>query len=136
MICSICLENIKEDVPDLYKGKLVCNHEFHPMCILEWFKHSNTCPICRNSQVSEEHPIETNIMSLIVNLREHFSDDLSTSSIIQNARMTSDSSILPYNNQRIPLHSSNTTWQIQRSNRSRRIIENMRENINSNEVTE
>lgn len=134
MICSICLESIKEDVPDLYKGKLRCNHEFHPMCIIEWFKHSNTCPICRNSQVTEEHRIETNIMSLIVNLREQFSDELSTSSIIQNARMTSDSSIL--HNQIIPLHSSNTTWQIQRSNRVRRLIESMRENISSNEITE
>lgn len=43
-ICSICLEEIKEN-EELKKTR--CNHIFHSECIIKWFKISNTCPICR-----------------------------------------------------------------------------------------
>jgi len=34
-----------------YGGKYVevrvCKHLFHRECMLEWFEHRNTCPLCR-----------------------------------------------------------------------------------------
>ena len=43
--CSICLEPIIND--DL-KQKTVCQHTFHASCLLEWTRHNNSCPLCRN----------------------------------------------------------------------------------------
>lgn len=39
--CSICLE-------DNTNVKLNCNHHFHENCILDWFQHDVSCPICRS----------------------------------------------------------------------------------------
>ena len=46
--CTICLENI------LSECKLLkCKHKFHKTCIKEWFKTSDTCPVCRDPQEQE-----------------------------------------------------------------------------------
>ncbi len=42
--CSICLEEQKINEE---WSKIICNHEFHKKCILEWLKTNNNCPICR-----------------------------------------------------------------------------------------
>ena len=42
MECSICLDDIEEEV-----AILKCNHFFHKECISEWLSRSNTCPYCR-----------------------------------------------------------------------------------------
>lgn len=42
MDCIICLEYIK------YNCDLVCNHNYHYYCILQWnLNHSDICPYCR-----------------------------------------------------------------------------------------
>ena len=38
--CPICLEN-KTNI------KLKCDHYFHEDCILTWFEHDLSCPMCR-----------------------------------------------------------------------------------------
>ena len=43
MRCSICFENIKFPKHAILK----CQHGFHFSCLKEWFKESQTCPICR-----------------------------------------------------------------------------------------
>ena len=43
MICSICLENLKDDNSVI----LNCEHIYHKICIKEWLKKNNSCPNCR-----------------------------------------------------------------------------------------
>ena len=38
--CVICLEKNTNIV-------LLCEHNFHETCILDWFSHNASCPICR-----------------------------------------------------------------------------------------
>lgn len=42
--CSICLNNITEDI-----AKTECEHYFCKSCIIKWLKKNNTCPNCRTS---------------------------------------------------------------------------------------
>jgi hypothetical protein len=39
--CPICLDKGNMNI------KLPCGHWFHKKCILEWFKNSDNCPLCR-----------------------------------------------------------------------------------------
>ena len=41
-ICPICLCNEKGRIV-----QLSCHHKFHERCIMQWFKTSKSCPICR-----------------------------------------------------------------------------------------
>ena len=41
--CIICLETLSKN-----QKKLKCNHLFDKNCIIEWFKVSNRCPLCKN----------------------------------------------------------------------------------------
>ena len=45
--CAICYNEI---VPNerLANVELVCTHTFHRICIAEWYKRNNKCPMCRN----------------------------------------------------------------------------------------
>ena len=61
--CCICL-------CDIHDGKTKvspCNHVFHSVCIEEWNKKSNTCPLCRgdcNTNIIykfSEHGLNKNI---------------------------------------------------------------------------
>ena len=45
MECPICFDNII----DIDKSVLKCNHMFHKECIDKWFKKSHCCPLCRDS---------------------------------------------------------------------------------------
>ncbi len=42
-ICSICLENLKDDKCVI----LSCEHIYHKVCIKMWLKNNENCPICR-----------------------------------------------------------------------------------------
>lgn len=42
-ICPICRENF-----ELNSHKLTCGHTYHANCIIEWFRNSPTCPMCRS----------------------------------------------------------------------------------------
>ena len=39
--CVICLEKNTNIV-------LLCEHNFHETCILDWFSHNVSCPLCRS----------------------------------------------------------------------------------------
>ena len=54
MTCAICMEDIDDTISETNRAILSCNHEFHPKCILEWFKKSDTCPTCRESHTKRE----------------------------------------------------------------------------------
>jgi hypothetical protein len=48
--CSICLNEIdKEYEFSLHSFNEQKSHKFHDSCIFEWYRNSNTCPICRQS---------------------------------------------------------------------------------------
>lgn len=48
-ICVICLQPIKYKYL-VYKTN--CNHTFHKGCLHEWLCANNSCPICRNEDIS------------------------------------------------------------------------------------
>lgn len=43
--CSICLVEFTKQ--DRISRLLVCGHEFHQTCILNWMWNSSYCPLCR-----------------------------------------------------------------------------------------
>lgn len=49
--CSICYSDMKNT--DIIRI-LQCKHYFHVMCIDEWLRNHNTCPLCRNN-ISEHN---------------------------------------------------------------------------------
>lgn len=46
--CSICWENVPSTNSSKHK-RLNCGHAFHFDCILQWFKTSDECPVCRKN---------------------------------------------------------------------------------------
>jgi hypothetical protein len=52
-VCSICQSNFELN-NDLVKLKCNDDHIFHEICIHEWFKEHNTCPLCRVILESKE----------------------------------------------------------------------------------
>nr|KYP71355.1 E3 ubiquitin-protein ligase synoviolin-B [Cajanus cajan] len=42
--CVVCLEDLKSGDD---AARLPCTHICHYRCILEWFVHNATCPVCR-----------------------------------------------------------------------------------------
>lgn len=69
--CSICWENVPSTNSAKHK-RLRCGHAFHLNCILNWFIHSDECPICRNNQVNDS--IIQFKKSIEKNLREKYKD--------------------------------------------------------------
>jgi|694.fasta_scaffold00948_6 hypothetical protein len=43
--CAICQE---QNVSREHSVELPCHHQFHIICIREWFRQSARCPVCRN----------------------------------------------------------------------------------------
>ena len=41
-VCCICLER-----DNISMISLRCGHTIHELCVLQWFSHSMTCPLCR-----------------------------------------------------------------------------------------
>tara|TARA_Y100000748_G_C15243062_1_gene389848 strand:+ start:198 stop:557 length:360 start_codon:yes stop_codon:yes gene_type:complete len=48
------MDDIDTTISDTNRAILSCNHEFHPKCILEWFKKSDSCPTCRELHMKKE----------------------------------------------------------------------------------
>ena len=44
-VCNICLDNFT----DTDKISLLCGHQFHYSCIIQWFNKKTECPCCRQS---------------------------------------------------------------------------------------
>lgn len=42
-VCPICRESIETNL-----HSLSCGHNFHVNCVVEWFRNSPTCPMCRS----------------------------------------------------------------------------------------
>lgn len=60
--CAICQDQIKErDTLKILK----CGHSFHSSCIVPWFKHRCTCPVCRQSQGDENGGEEPQISAVL-----------------------------------------------------------------------
>ena len=50
--CAACLEEYDDENPRIH---LVCSHEFHLGCILQWAERSCTCPICERDLSDNKH---------------------------------------------------------------------------------
>ncbi|KAG9452315.1 hypothetical protein H6P81_005219 [Aristolochia fimbriata] len=46
-LCSICLEELREDESTKTVTRTPCSHLFHSECLLPWLNNANTCPVCR-----------------------------------------------------------------------------------------
>jgi len=44
--CSICLQEFEQADRNLIEVN-ICSHLFHEKCLIEWVRHSNTCPLDR-----------------------------------------------------------------------------------------
>ena len=55
--CSICLEVIR---PEEGLASLLCNHDFHMRCILQWMMTKTNCPLCRQHFVKFRLQIRVN----------------------------------------------------------------------------
>ena len=81
--CSICIENLNNKSNNWFKWNtqsnnsnetiktLECSHQFHTLCINEWLKGNNTCPLCRN--VIEHSKINNKISDIdtVININEN-----------------------------------------------------------------
>lgn len=45
-ICTICRDSLSSG-SEIYTNP-TCNHKFHCMCIVEWFRLNSSCPYCRS----------------------------------------------------------------------------------------
>ena len=57
--CSVCLEEFDGTEP----VTLRCGHSFHATCVLEWFRRSGSCPICRDTVDQEERDSRVNMVA-------------------------------------------------------------------------
>lgn len=57
--CAVCLSEVSQGE----KARLLpkCNHGFHVECIDMWFKSHSTCPLCRNSVISDDTNSNINV---------------------------------------------------------------------------
>lgn len=44
--CAICMDAFSEG----NRCTLECQHAFHPQCIVDWFRRSRCCPLCRGTE--------------------------------------------------------------------------------------
>lgn len=49
--CSICFEEVSTKYP------INCTHIFHEQCIVQWYQHSDMCPVCRSLQDTDKYII-------------------------------------------------------------------------------
>lgn len=73
MTCSICLEDLNENIMALDE----CGHSYHTQCIENWLQYNVTCPMCRkivkNYNFKGEYlkypwfPLYTQTCTLIIN---------------------------------------------------------------------
>ena len=53
-MCPVCLDTACDE---LKRVVLPCNHAFHEVCILEWFKRKRLCPGCKRDPMPDIHPV-------------------------------------------------------------------------------
>ena len=66
--CSVCWEEVPSTNSGNHK-RLKCGHSFHFKCIIQWFKTSDNCPVCRKEQTHDtviefKHDIENKMRIL------------------------------------------------------------------------
>jgi hypothetical protein len=52
-ICYICLETINDDHEKEWT-KLSCGHESHRLCLADWYRYEQSCPVCREVIVTTD----------------------------------------------------------------------------------
>ncbi len=63
IVCAICLDALQDG--DERMVTLPCNHKYHPSCIGEWQKRSESCPLCRmDTSVSVRQEVVNELTSL------------------------------------------------------------------------
>lgn len=67
MTCSICLENIKDDIKNPLV-KFCCKQPYHLSCIKTWTDNKLTCPICRKLLTCKTLNILKNIQNNVKEL--------------------------------------------------------------------
>mmetsp|Transcript_16945 Transcript_16945/g.26999 ORF Transcript_16945/g.26999 Transcript_16945/m.26999 type:complete len:153 (-) Transcript_16945:750-1208(-) len=55
--CSICCEKFKLGGDATLLDP--CKHFFHDLCILQWLKSNNTCPLCRKELMTVDYDYES-----------------------------------------------------------------------------
>lgn len=50
--CSVCLGDY--EIGDV-AARLPCRHYFHKLCILNWLKENDSCPLCRGVSIKTPH---------------------------------------------------------------------------------
>ena len=66
MDCSICMENIENNVNN---ARTECGHDFHVQCLIKWTRTTPNCPICRKLLIEPQPAIEA------VNPNQQYSDE-------------------------------------------------------------
>jgi hypothetical protein len=51
VMCVICCDKFKNGES---AKQLACNHLYHSHCLLEWFSHKISCPICRDEVLATQ----------------------------------------------------------------------------------
>lgn len=48
-LCSICIDDLFDDISANETTTLICGHRFHTGCIKPWMRLKGTCPFCRRA---------------------------------------------------------------------------------------
>lgn len=97
--CCVCLSHETEDNGNTGPWcKLVCGHQFHEGCLLEWFERERRCPICRKDIFGTPHSpvceyaspeLDQRMTSALVHLTEEDVDLELQQALADSQRMTS-----------------------------------------------
>mmetsp|Transcript_43382 Transcript_43382/g.38622 ORF Transcript_43382/g.38622 Transcript_43382/m.38622 type:complete len:159 (-) Transcript_43382:71-547(-) len=55
--CSVCLKKFKLGGDATMLDP--CKHFFHDLCIIQWLKSNNTCPLCRKELLTTDYDYES-----------------------------------------------------------------------------
>ena len=83
-ICTICLEEISENAPNVCN----CKNTVHIVCLLEWINHKNTtiCEICNSQYKIDENILNEYLSDLYIEnnqCREDINEDIENIENIQ-----------------------------------------------------
>ncbi|XP_021910714.1 E3 ubiquitin-protein ligase RNF181-like [Carica papaya] len=54
VVCAVCQDEMKKGEEARAMG---CKHFFHPLCIIEWLRRKETCPLCRYQMKPKEFDV-------------------------------------------------------------------------------
>lgn len=88
-MCGICQDDLCEN-DRMGLLELPCKHVYNKECILEWFKKSNTCPICRKEFDCEEVSVGTSPVDLTDHdgVQDDEDDGMENEGGVESARVT------------------------------------------------